>query len=156
MERQVLVSLFNNKTKLEFLNSPRAHLGSVHKIHTFRKGDVVLLLDIETKCLFGMTLLDSYESGKVYQDHHPLDIDMYSGDKSHYNRYEVKIQKVVEVSISFENLALLCGKTVDDKSYTNIWRGTHMNFRYAQYRGPDSDDVMKRLNALIDILLSVK
>ena len=156
MTPSILVSLFNNKTKLEFLSSTRTNLGSVHKIHEFKKGDIVLLLDIETKCLFGITLLDSYETGKVYQEHHLLDTDIYSGDKAHYNKYDVKVQKVTEVTISFEDLAIMCGKTVNDKGYTNIWKASHMNFRYAQYQGEDSELVNKRLRILIQTLLSVK
>lgn len=155
MNPSILVSLFNQTTAAEFLKSDRSHLGSVHKIHEFKKGDIVLLLDIQSKRLFGITLLDSYASGKVYQDHHLLDIDIYSGDKQQYNKYDVKIQNFREINIPFEDLAILCGKTINDKTYNNIWRGTQTNFRYASYKGEDSKDVLLRLRLLIKSLMSV-
>lgn len=152
----ILVSLFNTKTKQEFLVSSRSFLGSFHKIHKFKKDDIVLLLDIEAKCLFAITLLDCYENGDVFKDHHLLDIDIYSGDKSHYNKYEIKIQKVTEVNIPFKDLAILCGKCEHDKTRTNIWKGSQMNFCSAMYVGEDSEDVLNRLQILVNSLLSVK
>ncbi len=156
MEPGITVSLFKEKTKVEFLKSIRTLMGSFHKIHSFKKDDYVLAVDVENKYLFGIALLDAFSSGKVYEEHNLLDIDVYSGRDAKYNKYDVKIKNFIEVNISFEDLAIMCGKTVNDKGSTNIWKGYNASFRKAFYSGEGEEDVMKRLRILIKSLLSVK
>lgn len=156
MEPSITISLFKEKTKAEFMNSTKTLMGSVHKTHKLKKDDIVLSVDVEKKYLFGIALLDEFPSGKVYEEHSLLDIDVYSGTDVKYNKYDIKIKNFVEVNMSFEDLAIMCGKTVDDKGSTNIWKGYNATFRKAFYAGEGEEDVLKRLRILSKSLLSVK
>jgi hypothetical protein len=153
-EPQIIVSIFKKVTHDEFMRSPRTHLGNKNKLHCYHPGDIVLLTDIESKQLFAITTLDAYEDGHICREHHILDEDIYSGEKTNYNRYEVKIKPLVEVSVPFESLAVLCGKSPTDMTNNNIWRPSQFNFRRAFYKG--DDEVVVRLRHLVNSLLSVK
>ena len=48
------------------------------------------------------------------------------------------------------------GKNEDDKTTTNIWRNTHLNYSNVFYKGDDSEIVLQRLNIFINTLLSVE
>lgn len=154
--RQTLVTYFTELTAGEFKNSSKEYLGHFNKVHKFKKGDVALLINIETKCIFGIAILGEYEDGKIYREHHQLDVDTYTGENSKYNKYDIKIEKLCNVNIAFKDLAILCGKTEDDKVTTNIWKSTHLNYSNVFYKGEDSEIVLQRLNILINTLLSVQ
>lgn len=156
MEPSVIISLFKEKTKAEFLSSTRTLMGSYHKLHTVKKDDIILSVDVENKYLFGIALLDEFPSGKVYAEHHQLDEDVYSGKDIKYNKYDVKIKNFIDAHISFEDLAILCGKTVDDKGSTNIWKGYNASFRKAFYSGDGEANIIKILRIFAKCLLSVK
>ena len=153
---QTLVTYFTNLTWQEFKNSTKECLGHYNKVHKFKKGDIVLLINTEEKCILGIAILGEYEDGKVYREHHQLDVDTYSGENSKYNKYDIKIEKLRNVNISFKDLAILCGKNEDDKTTTNIWRNTHLNYSNVFYKGEDSEIVLQTLNIFINTLLSVE
>jgi hypothetical protein len=153
---KILVSIFNNKTALEFNSSYKDHLGNTTKLHTCKKGDIIIFQNIEDKSVFGLAQIDEFPDGKIYNEHHPLDVDVYSGGDAKYNRYEIKIKNYKSVSISFDDLACICGKSSDDSERTNIWKGSCFSFRQANFQGPDSEVVLKRLTIFLTAILTSK
>lgn len=156
MAAKIGVTLFNKKTRGEFMASSRRHLGYKNKIHEFKAGDIILLNDIESGEVFGIVVLGTYDSGNVYREHHPLDIDIYSGDSQKYNKYDVKIDRLIPLIITFSKLASLCGKNTSDGTKTNIWKGTHLNFSKLFYKADDEEAVISKINILIETILSVQ
>lgn len=152
----VLVTYYNNQTWEEFKNSDKQYLGHFNKVHKFKKDDIVLLLNNESKHVEGIAVLGEYEDGKVYREHHALDVDVHAGEHSKYNKYEIKIENLKFIHISFEDLATLCGKDEDDKSITNIWKAGRFNYSNVFYKGEDEDLIMLRLNIFIHTILTSK
>jgi hypothetical protein len=153
---KTIVSIFNNKTQLEFESGFRQYLGNTTKLHTCKKNDVVLLQNIEDKHIFAIAQIDEFPNGKIYREHHFLETDTYSGNDSKYNLYEIKIKNYRSVNISFQDLACSCGKLVDAAERTNIWKGSCFSFRQVNYQGEDSELVLKRLSIFVNALFSVK
>lgn len=150
---KIVVSLFDKKTKQEFLSNDKSYLGNTTKLNNCQEGDIVILQDIESKEIFGLAYIDVFPDGKIYAEHHPLEIDVYSGTAAKYNRYEIKIKNFRNVNISFEDMAIICGKSVDDKVRNNIWKGSCFGFRSANYNGEDSENVLRRLNIFVRSIL---
>jgi len=155
-KKKVLVSLFNNTTQEEFLSSLRTHLGNTTRLNNCEEGDIIVLQNIESKNMFGVALIGAYDDGKVYAEHHPLEMDIYSGNAAKYNRYEIKIKNFKKVNVSFEDIACICGKSLDDPVRNNIWKGSCFSFRKANYTGEDSENVMKRFHILLNSLLTTE
>jgi len=155
MNPKIGITLFSKKTREELMKSPKTYLGHKNKVHEFSAGDIILLSDQDMHEFFGLVVLGNYEDGKVYKLHDLLDVDIYSGDAAKYNKYDIKIEKFISISIPFDKLATLCGKEVTDKTTTNIWKNTHLNFSKAFYSGEDSDSVISKLQIIIGMLLSV-
>ena len=153
---KTLVAIFNNKTATEFQSGYKEHLGNTTKLHTCKKDDIIILQNIEDKIVFGLAQIDEFSDGKIYAEHHLLGIDTYTGNDAKYNRYEIKIKNYKSVSISFDDLACICGKSADDAERTNIWKGSCFSFRQANYQGADSEVVLKRLNIFLTAILNAK
>lgn len=156
MNPKIGISLFNKKTRQQFMASSKDHLGHKNRVNEFGAGDIILLNDIESQEVFGVVTLGVYDSGKIYRDHHLLDDDMYEGDAAKYNKYDIKIAEFRAVAISFETLANLCGKDSNSASKTNIWKGTHLNYKNAFFKGDDSENVLNKLQDIIKMLLTIQ
>lgn len=156
MSFKIGISVFNKKTRDQFMKSPKDRMGHKNRVNEFGSGDIILLNDIESHEVFGIVTLGLYDNGKVYRDHHLLDADLYEGDAAKYNKYEIKIAEFRSVIISFETLANLCGQDLNSRSRTNIWKGTHLNYANAFFKGDDSDIVLNKLHNIIKMLLTVQ
>ena len=156
MSPKIGISLFNKKTRQQFMTSSKNHLGHKNRVNEFGAGDIILLNDIESQEVFGVVTLGVYDSGKIYRDHHLLDADLYEGDAAKYNKYDIKIAEFRSLTISFDTLANLCGKDATSVAKTNIWKGTHLNYANAFFKGDDSDIVLSKLHNIIKILLTVQ
>lgn len=156
MNSKIGICVHNKKTRNDFLKSHKEHLGHKNQVHEFGAGDIILLNDIESQEVFAIVTLGLYDNGKVYRDHHLLDVDLYEGDAAKYNKYDIKIAEFRSVSISFETLANLCGQDVNCSNKTNIWKRTHLNFRNAFFSGDNSEIVLRNLKNIINMLLTVQ
>ena len=152
--KKILISIFNTLTQSEFLSSSLSYLGNTTKLNNCKKGDIIILQNIETKIVFGIAEIDEYDSGNVYIEHCMLDSDTYSGDAAKYNKYEIKIKNFKKVNITFEDISFICGKSLQDPSRTNIWKGSCFSFRKANYSGEDSDLVLKKLYVLLNSIVT--
>ena len=156
MNCKIGISVFSKKTRNDFVKSPKEYLGYKNRVHEFRAGDIILLNDTESQEVFGIVTLGLYDNGKVYRDHHLLDVDVYEGDAAKYNKYDIKIAKFRSVSISFETLANLCGQDLNCPIKTNIWKNTQLNYTKAFFAGDDSEIVLRKLKSIIIMLLTVQ
>jgi len=154
-ETKIGITLFNKETRKEFMNSPKLYLGHKTRIHEFHEADIILLCDQDSHEIFGIVILGKYENGKIYREHDLLDINIYSGSADKYNKYDIKIQKFISVCLPFQQIATVCGKDISDKTCTNIWKNTHLNFSKVFYKGEDEKLVISKLQILIGMILSV-
>ena len=154
-EPKIGVTFFNEKTREEFMKSPKLYLGHKNKVHIFNEGDRILLCDQDSHEIFGIVILGKYEDGKIYRKHDDPDIKIYSGSADKYNKYDIKIQKFISVCLPFQQIATVCGKDISDKTCTNIWKNTHLNFSKVFYKGEDEKLVISKLQILIGMILSV-
>lgn len=155
-EPKIGIVIFKNQSENEFMSSGKTYIGNAKQVHCFVENDIILLQNIESKCIFGIAQFGAYDSGKIYFEHHLLDMDLFGGSNVHHNKYEIKIKNFKKVNIPFEDLALLCGKPVNDRPYNNIWRGNNRTMVPAQYSGEDPESVMKRLRTLIKVLMNME
>lgn len=156
MGPKIGISIFTKKTRDQFMKSPKDRMGHKNRVNEFGGGDIILLNDIESREVFGIVTLGLYENGKVYTDHHLLDVDLYEGDAAKYNKYDIKIAEFRALTISFDTLANLCGKDATSVAKTNIWKGTHLNYANAFFKGDDSEIVLDKLHNIIKMLLTVQ
>jgi hypothetical protein len=156
MTSKIGISVFNKKTREQFMNSSKDRLGHKSRVNEFGAEDIILLNDIESQEVFGIVTLGVYDNGKIYRDHHLLDADLYEVDAARYNKYDIKIGSFRAVTISFNTLANLCGRDATSVSRTNIWKGTHLNYTNAFFKGDDSEIVLNKLHAIIKMLLTVQ
>jgi hypothetical protein len=85
------ISVFNKDTRQTFLETNGIFLGHDKKIHCLKKGDVVLLVDIDTKEVFGIGRLRAIDRDRIYREAHPYDKELYPSPYHKYNRYEVGV-----------------------------------------------------------------
>lgn len=155
-EPKIGIVLFKNQSENEFMLSTKTYIGNSKQVHCFAENDIILLQNIESKKIFGIAQFGVYENGKIFHEHHLLDEDLFGGTNVHHNKYEVKIKNFKKVDITFEELAIMCGKPLNDRPYNNIWRGNNRTMVPAQYTGEDPESVMKRLRTLINILIKME
>lgn len=154
-EPTIFMTVFNNETQEQFLNSTRNFLGHRSKFLSGKAEDVIVLGNNDTKKIFGIVVLGMFDDGKVYREHNLLDEDIYTGTKTMFNKFDIKIGRFVKVDIPFEDIALLCGKPADDKNHHNLWKRSQLNYVKPFYKGEDEELVVKRFTTLIKTLLSV-
>lgn len=156
MNPKIGISVFNKQTREQFMRSSKDRLGHKNRVNEFGAGDIILLNDIESQEVFGIVTLGVYDNGKIYTDHHLLDVDLYEGEAAKYNKYDIKIAAFRSLTISFDTLANLCGKDASSVFKTNIWKGTHLNYTNAFFKGDNSEIVLNKLHNIIKMLLTVQ
>jgi hypothetical protein len=147
----IILSLFNNKTEEEFMKSSRESFNHETKT-TYPAGTRVILKNQDSEKIFGIAILGEYENGKAWRDHHPLDIDIYSGEHAKYNKYDYKIDKFKKISISYDHLRLLIG--IDAKKQTNLTRRTHLAYRQVFVKQDDEPQILEKLSIWIESILN--
>jgi hypothetical protein len=138
-------SQFDNKTMEEFKNSGCKWFG--HKQKTNKPaGTRVLCQNIQTREVFAIAKLGVFENGKVFREHHQLDVDIYSGDAVKYNKYDICIEKIhfFETPIPFKSLAKLF--SINNAHRNNITKKSNTNFAKLFYECEDIEDVLERVN----------
>ena len=136
---------FNNKTMEEVKNSDCKWFG--HKQKTSKRaGTRVLCQNIQSREVFAIAVLGVFEDGKVFRKHHPLDVDIYSGDAAKYNNYDICIEKIhfFKTPVSFEKLAKLFG--VNNANRNNITKKSNTNFAKLFYESEDRETVFERID----------
>jgi hypothetical protein len=64
MNRQICVSFFDSVSEVQFWEHPSL-MGCKHRVKNMKPGDIVLMYNKETKCVFGIAILDAIENGKI-------------------------------------------------------------------------------------------
>lgn len=138
-------SQFDSKTMEEFKNSECKWFG--HKQKTTKPaGTRVLLQNIQTREVFAIAVLGVFENGKVFRKHCLLDTDIYSGDATKYNKYDICIERIkfFERPIPFASLATLF--SIDNVHMNNITKKSNTNFAKLFYQCEDSEIILKRVD----------
>ena len=150
---RMLQTLFNEKTRTEFIGGTRDVFGHFQRSNLAKEGDIVVLQDKTEQSVFAIARLGKFENGSVMREHSLLDPDIYKNSK--YNKFELAIAevKILPKAISFTDLAFLLGIDNTIKQGNNIAKGTPMNFRTLFYTGNNSEEVMKRLKIWVNTII---
>lgn len=148
---QVFQTMFDAKTREEFISGTRNMFGHRQRSHLIKEGDIVLLQDKTEKSVFAIARMGKFENGSVVREHSLLDTDIYNNSK--YNKFELAIAevKILPKDISFTDLASLLG--IDITVRNNITKATPMSFRRLFYEGNKSEEVMKRLKIWVNTII---
>jgi hypothetical protein len=138
-------SHFDSKTMEEFKNSECRWFGNKQKTSK-PAGTRVLLQNIQTREVFAIAVLGAFENGKVYRKHCMMDVDIYSGDATKYNKYDICIEKIkfFDNPIPFVSLAILFG--INNAHMNNITKKSNVSFGKLFYLGEDSEIILQRVN----------
>lgn len=150
-ENSCVVSVFDKKSREEFLSSPRFYLGA-DKNYRLTAGMKILFHDREAKEVFGIAEVGVFPdgTGKCVRPSLPLDDQIYSKEYHKYNAYQVCIKSSTfrQFQISFDDLATLLG--INNNAVccqdNNITLPTRLNYVRLFYEAVNSESVMKRLS----------
>jgi len=119
------ISVFNKYTRSVFLETNGLFLGHDKKIHCLKEGDTVLLVDIDTKEIFGICKLRAIDRDRIYREAHPYDKELYPSPYHKFNRYEVGVETTLITPTSFSAVLIASGLSED----TCINRGHWVSYR---------------------------
>ena len=142
--RQICISVFNKETKEKF-SSHTTVLGHDKRVLCMNSGDIVLLYDLDKKCVFGIAILKAIENEKIYRETHPFDQNLYDGKYVKYSKYEIGIEKLFIIDpISFKTIKKNCDMDTSEK----IMNGQYVSFKRVNQK------IEKWVNKkLIDLLI---
>jgi hypothetical protein len=84
-------------------------LGHDKKIHCMKAGDIVLLYNLNTKEVFGIAILRTFSNGKIYNQLHPYDQELYAGKYRQYSKYEINAKIYLIEPVSIQTINIECG-----------------------------------------------
>lgn len=145
MEHDILTTYFDSTSWSQFLSSSRIHLGNDTRCN-FPAGTLIAMMNLETKELVAVARLkNAPDSPFPCIKHHLMDSDVYSNGYGHYNKYEIYITDlhIFKDPVGYDELMILCGGDSTVKK-TNIWKGSHMNFRRVRSEKPEHVQRFKR------------
>jgi hypothetical protein len=144
---------FDAKTWPAWQVSPFKAVYSHNKMHNMKAGDIVVAA-LKSKHESGIVFVATVKGECVEQD--LLDVDTFTGENAHYNKYHFVIDRLwlLPALMPFADVAIICGKTLNDRTQTNLFKPT-LNRRKAYYSGEDKSMVMDRYHVLIESLMNV-
>jgi len=105
---QIGISIFNTDTYHQFMEHSGT-LGHDKKIHCMKAGDIVLLYNLNTKEVFGIAILRAFSNGKIYNQLHPYDQELYAGEYRQYSKYEINAKIYLIEPVSIQTINIECG-----------------------------------------------
>ena len=91
-------------------------MGNSTKVHKVGPGDIVLMYNKDTKCVFGIAILRAIENGKIYRTAHPYDKPLYSEKEyKKYNTYEIGVKSFRIEPVPLQTINSECGIDVNSK-----------------------------------------
>lgn len=105
---QIGISVFNTDTYPQFMEHSGT-LGHDKKIHCMKVGDIVLLYNLNTKEVFGIAILRAFSNGKIYNQLHPYDQELYAGKYRQYSKYEINAKIYLIEPVSIQTINIECG-----------------------------------------------
>jgi len=143
------VSTFSPKTWNEWKMATSKSFGSSTNIKSWKAGDYVVCT-----CNKKLVLIAKLKGVCTLRD--LLDVEIYSGTDTKYNKYEFPISCywIIPEPIPFESVAEICGVSVKIPIYNNLFRGVPMQRSEAFYglKG-QSSLVLDRYHGLIARLI---
>lgn len=123
-EPSILVTYFSNSTFSKWIVDP-TKIHSSKFIKACDNNVIVVFINIDTDSIIGVAIL----AGKMVE-HHPLDVDIYTGTDAEYNRYEAPIKHLhlLKNPLHFSNVKLLCRIPNTYNGLTNICKKTPCSY----------------------------
>jgi len=146
------IGQFNDVTFLEWKASPFKAIHSDKNMHNVNAGDIFVGA-LKGQHESGFAFVCTVKGKCVQQD--LLDVDVYKGENAHYNKYHFAIDRLwlLPALMPFAEVAAWCGKTLDDRTNTNIFKPT-LSRRKPYYKGNDEQTVVDRFRVLIESLMN--
>lgn len=128
----VAISYFSDSSLVEFMASPKTHLGH-RKMLSLPAGTVIVLVNLHTREVIGACTLDNWiGTDSPCRLHNFLDPDLYMSDPRAraYNKYDIKISdlRFLKNPVSLESVRFLVGGDVSCKKPNNLWKGSPLNY----------------------------
>ena len=114
MNRQICVSFFDSFSEVQFWEHP-LFMGNRQPVKNMKPGDIVLMYNKETKCVFGIAIFRVIENGKIYRTAHPYDRALYSEEYAKYNTFEIGVNSFRIQPVPLQTINRECGLDVDSK-----------------------------------------
>lgn len=131
---KIYITYFSNKTEYE--NRNKKYIGSKNKINV-NINDIVVMINLDSKEMFGVARIS-----KKCIEPHPYDsLDIYKGEDTLYNNYEIGIDNIFYLKnrISLKNVRDLLGGIATYK--TNIYKGFPSSWIPAFCKNKDNESV---------------
>jgi hypothetical protein len=143
----VAVSYFSDSSLVEFMASPKTHLGH-RKMLSLPAGTIIVLVNSKTREVIAACTLENWiGTDSPCRSHHPLDPDLYMSDSRAcaYNKYDIKISNLrfLKNPVSLDSVRFLVGGNVSRKMCNNMWRGHRFNYVTPFLEGDDQEPVNK-------------
>jgi hypothetical protein len=122
---KVVVCIFDNNSLAQFKNGLMSYLGSKVNRKSLSVDDKIVCVNITDGTVFAVCEADNWaETNTVCRIHHLLDSDVYDGNYSAYNKYEIRIKnlRMLMTPVTFDEVRVVVGGSSDYKGRTNIWK----------------------------------
>ena len=110
---------------------------------------MILMMHITDHTILGVAIVKS-----EVRERHLLDTVIYHGEHAKYNKFEFDVEPHIWRSpVHWDELARFCGVPPKDKTYNNIFRGTHMEYARASYKGTNEEEVLSRVRRFVSLMM---
>jgi len=155
MDSPILITFFNEKTRLEFINSSKTFLSHKQKVKNAKAGTIIVLSD--PSCgVFGLAVLkNAPDSDTPCIKSSMLDEQTHVGQDDKYNAYHLYLKEVKLFKTPVTHASIKATISAPDiVGHGNMWQNNQICFCRPFHKGVD-EAVVSRYVSLIQMMKTV-
>jgi hypothetical protein len=147
MHRNICILYLSYKTQCEHTILREMKIFASRRYKCVQRGTRILLINKDAHQVVGVGIADG-----TFEMRDLLNIDVFSGRDSQYNRFEAPMKSFrwFSTPISLTTLSAMCGGPAVEKAYNNITKCTMLECAKPFYKNENGPAIIEKLRMLVE------